>query len=113
MDMTTAERRHKILRIICERRQIKMKQLVNLFDVSRPTLINDVFVLSLSYPIYTTKGNGGGVFVMEGFDFEPEKLNQNETDFLNRLALTLTGEDRETMLDIIRKIGGKNETQCI
>ena len=59
------ERRQALLELLCERRYEKMANLAFEFGVSRQTIQNDVLELSLSYPIYTSVGNNGGVYVQE------------------------------------------------
>lgn len=65
--MKALERRQALLELLCERRYEKMANLAFEFGVSRQTIQNDVLELSLSYPIYTSVGNNGGVYVQEGY----------------------------------------------
>lgn len=64
---STAERRQLILEALCDRRRDTVENLATEFDVSHRTIRNDILVLSCSYPVYTVQGNGGGIFVAEGF----------------------------------------------
>ena len=61
--MTADERRGVILDIICARRYETIDNLAFELDASRRTIERDVLHLSLRFPIYTTKGHGGGVWV--------------------------------------------------
>ena len=104
--MMTAERRQAIIRALNVRRFDTREHLAQEFNVTTRTITTDVLVLSLSYPIYTTSGNKGGIYVMEDFHLNSNKLGDKEISFLKRLSLSLSGEDQETMNSIIQKIGG-------
>ena len=59
--MTASERRNAILEVLCFRRFDTVANLAFEFGVTDRTIRNDILTLSLEYPIYTTKGNGGGI----------------------------------------------------
>ena len=61
------ERRCAIMEVLCARRHETRGNLANEFGVSKRTIEYDVQSLSLDYPIYTTQGKGGGIYVVEGF----------------------------------------------
>ena len=104
--MTAAERRQAILEALCVRRHDTRENLAFEFGVSKRTIEYDVLALSLKYPIYTTQGGSGGIHVVDGFYLNKPKLNEKQTALLKRLLPTLTGEDKETMLGIIKNFGG-------
>lgn len=60
--MDAMERRCQIIEILCD---AKMRDLASRFNVSIHTIRTDVNVLSLTYPIQTTRGryNGGIGFI--------------------------------------------------
>ena len=86
--MTASERRQAILELLCQRRRETRENLAFEFGVSKRTIEYDVLQLSLAYPIYTTQGNGGGIHVLQ------------------KVLLTLSGEEKETMQQIIKTYGG-------
>mgnify|MGYP000990665264 CR=1 FL=1 len=59
--VTANERRQEIIEILSDRRFEKIENLMSEFDVSRSTIKCDIEVLSLSYPVYSVSGNGGGI----------------------------------------------------
>ena len=59
--------------------------------------------MSISYPIYTTKGTGGGVHVVDGYRLGRKYLSETESDLLEKLASKLTGDDFATMQSILKK----------
>ena len=105
--MTAAERRQAILEALCVRRHDTRENLAFEFGVSKRTIEYDVLELSLTYPIYTTQGNGGGIHVVDGFHLDKPRLNEKEIALLSKILPTLTGEDKKTMSEILKKYGGK------
>lgn len=105
--MTAAERRQAILEVLCVRRHDTRENLAFEFGVSKRTIEYDVLELSLTYPIYTTQGNGGGIHVVDGFYLDKPRLNEKEIALLSKILPTLTGEDGKTMSEILKKYGGK------
>ena len=64
--MDAMERRCQIVEILCDAKmRIKMRDLASRFNVSIRTIRTEVDVLSLTYPIQTTRGryNGGIGFI--------------------------------------------------
>lgn len=96
------ERRQQILEYMCDRRHESCANLMTEFGVSYPTLYRDLQILQCSYPIYTTKGTGGGVHVVDGYYIGRKYLKPNQKALLEQLSETLTGEDAKTMRDILK-----------
>lgn len=107
--MTAAERRQAILEVLSLRRHETRENLANEFGVSKRTIEYDVLELSLSYPVFTTQGNGGGIHVVDGFRLDRPRMNDKQTALLQKVLLTLSGEDKETMETIIKIYGGKKK----
>ena len=101
--MTAAERRQAILEALCIRRHDTRENLAFEFGVSKRTIEYDVLELSVTYPIYTTQGNGGGIHVVDGFSLNKPRLSEKEVALLSKILLTLTGEDKKTMSEILKK----------
>ncbi len=103
-DMQSAvDRRQSLLELMCERRHETIDNLAFEFEVDRRTIRRDIEVLSISYPIYTTKGTGGGVHVVDGYRLGRKYLSETESDLLEKLASKLTGDDFATMQSILKK----------
>ena len=101
------ERRQRIIDILNMRRSDKIDNLAFELNVTRRTIENDIQVLACSYPIDTKKGNGGCVYVQDGFDLYERYLTAKQFELLERLKGTLTGED-EKVLETILKGFGRN-----
>lgn len=103
--MTAGERRRALMEALYVRRHETISNFAFEFGVSRRTIEYDVLHLSLEYPIYTTKGTGGGVHVMEGCRPETSRLNETELSLLLKLSKGLKGKESEIMNCIIKKFG--------
>ena len=107
--MTAAERRQAILEVLCLRRHETRENLANEFGVSKRTIEYDVLNLMLTYPVYTVPGNGGGIYVTDNFRLDRPRMNEKQTALLQKVLLTLSGEDKETMQNIINIYGGRKK----
>ena len=107
--MTAAERRQAILEVLCLRRHETRENLANEFGVSKRTIEYDVLNLMLTYPVYTVQGNGGGIYVTDNFRLDRPRMNERQTALLQKVLLTLSGEDKETMQNIINIYGGRKK----
>ena len=107
--MTAAERRQAILEVLCLRRHETRENLANEFGVSKRTIESDVLNLMLTYPVYTVQGNGGGIYVTDNFRLDRPRMNEKQTALLQKVLLTLSGEDKETMQNIINIYGGRKK----
>ena len=99
--MKTLERRQAILELLCSRRYEKMSNIAFELGVTERTVQNDIWELSLSYPIYTQKGTNGGVYVAEGFHLGTIYLSSAQKMLLERLRETVEGKDKEILESIL------------
>ena len=97
----TVERRQMILKIICERRADKIDNLAFEFSVCRNTIKKDIEVLSMSFPIYTTQGNGGGVHIVDGFKLEMKYLTKEQAEFLESILHNYSDKEKEILVEIL------------
>ena len=103
--MTASERRNAILEILCMRRVEKINNLAFQFGVTEKTIRRDILTLSLEYPIYTAKGNGGGIYVDKNFRLGRVYLKNEQQELLERLLPGLDGKDKEVMKAILKTFG--------
>ncbi len=101
------ERRQQILEVLCERRHESVENLAYEFGVHERTIRRDIENLSLSYPIYTTQGVGGGVYIMDGFKLGRKYLNTEEALLLEKILPQLKVNDRAIMMAILEKFKEK------
>ncbi|MGN0782812.1 MAG: HTH domain-containing protein [Christensenellales bacterium] len=105
--MTANERRNAILEVLCMRRFDTLENLAFEFGVSKRTIRYDIEILSLTYPIYTVQGNGGGIHVDDQYRLGKNYLKEEQQELLERLLPGLKGKDVEVMKSIIKSFGLK------
>ena len=106
--MKAEERRRQILIILSERRSTKINNLAFELTVSRRTIINDLFELSLYYPIYTVSGRyGGGVYVDKDWSLGKKYLTSQQEAVLKLLKKNLEGENQKVLEAIINNFSKK------
>lgn len=98
--MGANERRMAIWHTLCSRRHVTIAYLAAEYKISRSTVRNDVDILSVSYPIVTLRGNGGGIKVADWY--QPSmRLTPAQMDLLLRIRDQLSGRDAHIMSSII------------
>jgi DeoR/GlpR family transcriptional regulator of sugar metabolism len=108
--MSASERREAIKDILYARRHETIANLATEFDVSVRTIKYDIGWLSDKIPITTKTGRyEGGVYMMEGARSTKEYLHPNEVDLLQKLSGTLSGDDLDTMRDILSRFALKEQ----
>lgn len=111
--MQSKDRRRAILNALCQRRFDTKQNLACEFGVSKRTITNDIYLLSLEYPIYTVSGNGGGIHIEESFKRNKDYLTTEEEALLRRIHKTLSGKEAEIMMSIIKVFGKPTERRCL
>ncbi len=101
--MNATERRTQLFELMCERRHETIDNLAFEFGVSRRTIRYDIEILTCSYPIYTTKGTGGGVHIVDEYRCGIRYMTNEEIKFLESVSATLDGDDASKLQKIIGK----------
>ena len=104
----TADRRMQILQKLIARKHDTMEHLADEFGVSRMTIFRDLQILSCSYPITAQKGGSGGVRIADGYRLGMKYLNAQQTNLLEKLSETLSGENLKTMQSILKTFSPPN-----
>lgn len=69
----------EIIYILMNKSTVTAKELAERFEVSQRTIYRDIDHLSLAgIPVYTSKGKGGGIHLMEDFVLNKSLLNEKE-----------------------------------
>jgi len=105
--VTANERRNAIIEVLCLRRFETRENLAFEFGVSKRTIDYDIEILSLTYPIYTVPGNGGGIHVDDNYKLGKNYFNDEQKHLLERLSHGLKGKDAEVMKSILKTFGLK------
>lgn len=100
---TANDRRREMIDYLSVKRNTTLSDLMGRFGISRSTALRDLEVLTCSYPIETTKGNGGGIRVADGWYLSRSYLSDKQEALLRDLMSGLQPQDRETMNAILAK----------
>ena len=84
----TAERRLRLLEILCKRKHETLDNLAHELKVSKRTIRYDIEILSYTYPIYTTTGPYGGIYIEDSFRLGMKYLTKNQCERLKCLFQT-------------------------
>jgi predicted DNA-binding transcriptional regulator YafY len=77
--MVQLDRLFGILLVLQRARSVSATQLARQFEVSARTIYRDLQTLSaLGVPIYTTRGHGGGIHLLEGYFLPPLTFSRGE-----------------------------------
>lgn len=106
--MGIAERRIRIMRILCRRGNETIANIAQELGVSTRTIRRDIDELSLTEPIYTQTGRyGGGVYVMDNYIMDRMYMEDNELAVLIKLSEQaqnyITPEELKTLKSIIEQ----------
>ena len=96
----------EIVIILLNRETVTARELANRFGVSSRTIYRDIDALSSAgVPVYTNKGNGGGISLLEDYTLSKVMLSKSESEGL-LLALKTMGATSYPEADaIIDKLG--------
>lgn len=93
--------------ILLNRRSVTAKELAGRFGVSTRTIYRDLDVLSTAgVPVYTSKGSGGGISLMEEYSLNRTLLSEQETESLILALKTLQAVKYPEIDIVLDKIGG-------
>ena len=98
---SAVDRRIAVLEMLCGQRHVNIANLMFEFNVSRSTVIRDLQVLSISHPIFTIPGNGGGIYIAEGYHLGRKYLKSYQEALLKKLLINLNEEDYKIMVEIL------------
>lgn len=102
------DRLFQIVYVLLDKRQTTAKALAEEFQVSTRTIYRDIDVLTLSgIPIYTNKGKGGGIGLLEDYVLRNAMVNDDEKNqlLMSLEAMNITGlSDVQQVMDKLRAV---------
>lgn len=101
--LTTYERRESIRLLLVRERSTTTIYLMNLFGVTKPTILNDIVFLSSIMPIVTRSGKGGGIFLDMEYYAPRAYLSVDEERLLLEILNSLCEKDKKILICIINK----------
>ena len=99
--MKPYERQTELMNILCRERHMTTANLASLLEVTERTIRNDITTLSLRYPIRTSTGRCGGVYLADWFHPHAKALSPKQKELLQRVRCLLSGEDLIVLNSII------------
>lgn len=87
--------------MIVTRRYDTVPHLAVEFSVSERTILRDIMLLTLSYPVETVRGCRGGVKLSKWFKPTDSVLNDKQVKLLRRIEPHLNQEDRIVLNSIL------------
>ena len=96
----------EIVTILLSRQSVTAKELANRFSVSTRTVYRDLEVLSSAgVPVYTNKGNGGGISLLEDYTLNKALFSKSESEGLLLALKTMGATNYPEAGVIIDKLG--------
>jgi len=92
--------------ILLNRETVTAKELAERFGVSMRTIYRDIDVLSSAgVPVFTNKGNGGGISLLEHYSLNKTLISENEIESILLALKTLKAVKYPEIDAILEKIG--------
>ena len=92
--------------VLLNKGTVTAKELAKRFGVSTRTIYRDVDILSTAgIPVYTNKGNGGGISILDNYSINRTVLNEGERDSLLLALKTLQSTKYPEIDKVLDKIG--------
>jgi len=96
----------EIVTILLNRETVTAKELAGRFEVSRRTIYRDIEALSSAgVPVYMSKGNSGGISLLEDYTLNKTLLSKSESEGLLLAVKTMGATNYPEADAIIAKIG--------
>jgi len=96
----------EIVTILLNRETVTAKELADRFGVSARTVYRDIDALSSAgVPVYTNKGNGGGISLLEGYTLNKALLSKSESEGLIVALKTMGATSYPEADAIVDKLG--------
>ena len=96
----------EIVIILLNRETVTAKELADRFEVSSRTIYRDIDALSSAgVPVYTNKGNGGGISLLEDYTLSKVMLSKSESEGLLLALKTMGATSYPEASAIIDKLG--------
>ena len=101
--LNTVERRTRILEFLRLHKHATRKELSEMFGVCINTIVNDLYAINGIAPIYTQRGNGGGIYILPEYRSYKNYLTDAEENFLYSLMPLVSNEEKRILCAIITK----------
>ncbi len=107
------ERKSEIIKILEGRRQESISNLAFELDVSDRMVRYDIQSLKAEFPIETTRGHGGGVRLIQGFQIYKGDITQRQQEILIAHVPTMEPEMGKPLGELLRAHGSWHNRERI
>lgn len=98
------DRLFQIVYILLEKKNVTAKMLSEHFEVSQRTIYRDIDILSqCGVPLYTTKGKGGGIALLENFILDKSTMTEQEQNQILMALQSLPKGGKEDIGQTLKK----------
>lgn len=95
----------EIIYILLDKKNITANELALHFEVSKRTILRDVETLSMSgIPIYTSRGKGGGISLLNGFVLDKTAITEDEQSQILFALKSLSATGQGDTNDLLSKL---------
>lgn len=95
----------EIVYILLEKKCITANELAAHFEVSKRTILRDIETLSIAgIPIYTSKGKGGGISILDNFVLNKTTISDEEQNQILIALKSITSTQHIDTSDILSKL---------
>ncbi len=107
----------EIIYILLDKKSITANELAAYFEVSKRTILRDIEALTMAgIPIYTTRGKGGGISILDSFILNKTTISEEEQNQILIALQSLASTQHINADNIISKLGtlfSKTDTNWI
>lgn len=107
----------EIVYILLDKKKVTANDLAAHFEVSKRTILRDIETLTMAgIPIYTTKGKGGGISILDGFVLNKTTISdeeQNQILFALQSLASTQNIDASSILSRLGALFSKTDTTWI
>ena len=98
------DRLFQIVQILLNKKKVTARELAQRFQVSERTIYRDIDTLSLNgIPVYTVKGKGGGISLVEDYTMDRSALTETERNDILMGLQTLKATQAQDVEEILGK----------
>lgn len=115
--MQQINRLFEIVYILLDKKKVTASDLAEHFEVSKRTILRDLDTLSMAgIPIYTSKGRGGGIAILDNFVLNKTAVTEEEQNQILIALQSLSGTQQFDAGETISRLGAffqKTDTSWI
>lgn len=100
------DRLFEIIYILLEKKNVTASALAEHFEVSKRTILRDINTLSVAgIPIYTSRGKGGGISILENFVLNKTTISDDEQNLILIALQSLAATQNMDVGGVVSKLG--------